>query len=53
MFYFSVKIILEIVLKNILLLLQFFILGTYGPDRLESIIFKIIDKKIDNLSCHL
>ena len=24
-----------------------------GPDHLESIILKIIGKKIDNLSCHL
>ena len=27
--------------------------NTLGPDHLESIILKIIDKKIDNLSCHL
>ena len=26
---------------------------TYGPDRLESIILKIIGKKIDNPPCHL
>ena len=25
----------------------------FGPDRLESIILKIIGKKIDNLPCHL
>ena len=26
---------------------------TYGPDRLESIIFDITEKKIDNLPSHL
>ena len=28
-------------------------LPTLGPDRLESIILKIIGKKIDNPPCHL